>query len=195
MSDAINELAGALAKAQAEIQNPKFDSVNPHFKSKFASLAAVRNAIMPVFAKHGLSILQDLKNESGGIACTTLILHSSGQKLTLGPLFMPCMKPDAQGLGSAATYARRYALLSTAGVAGEPDDDGNAAAASSGNAQTAETITDAQAADLRALIEEVGETEERFLKWAKIEAIAKLPKIAYQNAVKKLEAKRVAAQH
>lgn len=189
MSDTINELAAALAKAQAEIQNPKFDSVNPHFKSKFASLAAVRNAIMPVFAKHGLSVLQDLKNESGGIACTTLILHASGQKLTLGPLFMPAMKPDAQGLGSAATYARRYALLSTAGVAGEPDDDGNAASATPSNG-VAEYITDKQAADLKALIEEVGETEDRFIKWAKIQTLGKLPASAYQGAVKKLEAKR-----
>jgi hypothetical protein len=114
MSEAINELAGALAKAQAEIQNPKFDSVNPHFKSKFASLAAVRNAILPVFAKHGLSVLQDLTNESGGgVNCTTIILHSSGQTLKLGPLFMPASKLDAQGMGSAATYARRYTLLAT----------------------------------------------------------------------------------
>lgn len=189
MSDTINELAAALAKAQVEIQNPKFDSVNPHFKSKFASLAAVRNAIMPVFAKHGLSVLQDLKNESGGIACTTLILHASGQKLVLGPLFMPSMKPDAQGLGSAATYARRYALLSIAGVAGEPDDDGNAAVASQNNGTT-EYISEKQTADLKALIEEVGETEDRFIKWARIATLGKLPASAYQGAVKKLEAKR-----
>jgi hypothetical protein len=189
MSEPINELAGALAKAQAEIQNPKLDSVNPHFRSKFASLAAVRNAIMPVFAKHGLSILQDLKNESGGIACTTLILHASGQKLTLGPLFMPSMKPDAQGLGSAATYARRYSLLSLAGVAGEPDDDGNAAVATNGK-DAAPLISDKQAADLKALIEEVGETQDRFLKWAKFDTLQNIPAAFLPQAVKKLEAKR-----
>jgi hypothetical protein len=195
MSEAINELAGALAKAQAEIQNPKFDSVNPHFKSKFASLAAVRNAILPVFAKHGLSVLQDLTNESGGgVNCTTIILHSSGQTLKLGPLFMPASKLDAQGMGSAATYARRYTLLATAGVAGEEDDDANAAVAKTNGNGATEYISDKQAADLKALIDEVGETEDRFIKWAKIPTLGKLPASAYPQAVKKLEAKRGTTQ-
>lgn len=190
----INELATALAKAQAEIQNPKFDSVNPHFKSRFASLAAVRNAILPVFAKHGLSVLQDLTNEAGGgVNCTTIILHSSGQTLKLGPLFMPASKLDAQGMGSAATYARRYTLLATAGVAGEEDDDASAAVAKTNGNGATEYISEKQVADLKALIEEVGETEDRFIKWAKIQTLGKLPAATYTSAVKKLEAKRGAA--
>jgi|SRR5688572_12427277 len=189
MSEAINELAGALAKAQAEIQNPKFDSVNPHFRNKFASLAAVRNAIVPVFAKHGLSIVQDLTVADASIHCTTIILHSSGQTMRFGPLPMPVMKPDAQGFGSAATYARRYSMLSIAGVAGEPDDDGNAAVATNGKDVTP-LITEKQAADLAALIEEVGETQDRFLKWAKFDSIHSIPAAFLPQAVKKLEAKR-----
>jgi hypothetical protein len=191
----INELAGALAKAQAEIQNPKFDSVNPHFKNKFASLAAVRNAIVPVFAKHGLSIVQDLTTADQCILCSTIILHSSGQSMRFGPLPMPVMKADAQGYGSAATYARRYAFLAVAGVAGEPDDDGTAAVATNGNGKDHDPfITDKQAADLKALIDEVGETEDRFIKWARINTLGKLPAAAYTNAVKKLEAKRGTTQ-
>lgn len=192
MSDAINEIAAALAKAQVEVQNPKFDSVNPHYKSKFASLAAVRNAIMPVLAKHGIAVLQDLKNEPGGVACTTHLLHSSGQRLMSGPLFMPATKLDAQGMGSAATYARRYALLATVGVSGEEDDDANAAVAKT-NGKAPDVISEKQAADLKALIEEVGETEDRFLKWAKIGALAQLSASAFPGAVKKLEAKRGSA--
>jgi hypothetical protein len=184
----INELATALAKAQADIQNPKFDSVNPHFKNKFASLAAVRNAIVPVFAKHGLSVLQNLTTTADhGIACETVLLHSSGQSMRLGPLTMPASKADAQGYGSAATYARRYALLGVAGVAGEPDDDGN-------GKDKAPNITEKQAADLKALIEEVGETEDRFLKWAKLNTLQALPASAFPQAVKKLEAKRGTTQ-
>jgi hypothetical protein len=114
--DNINDLAAALAKAQAEMSNPKFDSQNPHFRNKFASLAAVRNAVVPAFSKHGLSVLQNLVTSAEGVACETIILHSSGQSLKLGPLLMPAMKHDAQGLGSAATYARRYSLLAAAGV-------------------------------------------------------------------------------
>lgn len=195
MSEQINELAAALAKAQAEINNPKFDSTNPHYKNKFASLAAVRNAIVPAFAKHGLSLLQELATTPEHcISCLTIILHSSGQSMRLGPLVMPASKADAQGYGSAATYARRYSLLAAAGVVGEEDDDANAAVAKT-NGKAEEVITEKQAADLKALIEEVGETEDRFLKWARIATLGKLPASAYTNAVKKLEAKRGTAQH
>jgi hypothetical protein len=104
---------------------------------------------------------------------------------------MPATKPDAQGFGSAATYARRYALLATAGVAGEEDDDGNAASAKpGGNSVAKEVITATQAADLKALIEEVCETEDRFLKWAKVQTLQQVPASFFPQAVKKLEAKR-----
>src|SRR5690606_12215510 len=132
-----------------------------------------------------LSILQDLTTSERGIACTTLILHSSGQRLVLGPLVMPATKQDAQGLGSAATYARRYALLATAGVAGEEDDDGHAASKETKEKPAEKVITESQAADLRALIQEVGETEERFLKWAQAKSLETLPAKLLQQSVKK----------
>lgn len=120
-------IAKALAAAQSEMTNPGFDSQNPHFRSKFASLASVRNAVVPVLAKHGICMTQDLASAEGGIACTTILTHESGQRMVFGPLFMPATKPDAQGMGSAATYARRYALMAVAGVVGDDDDDANAA--------------------------------------------------------------------
>ena len=123
----LNEIGAALAKAQAEMSNPKFDKTNPHFRNKFASLAAVRDAVIPVLAKHGIACLQDLQNAEGGVACTTTLLHSSGQTLTFGPLRMPVSKADAQGFGSAATYARRYHLMAVANVVGDEDDDANQA--------------------------------------------------------------------
>jgi hypothetical protein len=188
MSDQINELATALAKAQAEIHNPKFDSQNPHYKNKFASLAAVRNAIVPAFAKHGLSVLQNLTTgEQHTISCETIILHSSGQSMKLGPLVMPASKADAQGLGSAATYARRYSLLAAAGVVGEEDDDAEAAVKSNG---VDKHISEKQAADLKALIDEVGADEGKFLKWAKVDSLQAIPVSFYAQAVKQLEAKR-----
>lgn len=122
-----NEIAKALAEAQGEMKNPTFDSTNPHFKNKFASLASVRNATVPVLAKHGIAVVQDLVTTDGAISCTTRLFHTSGQTLTFGPLAMPATKPDAQGLGSAATYAKRYALMAVCGVVGDEDDDGNAA--------------------------------------------------------------------
>jgi hypothetical protein len=123
----LNEIGAALAKAQCEMANPAYDKTNPHFKNKFASLAAVRNAVVPVLAKHGISVTQDLTAEGPVVFCTTILTHSSGQQMRFGPLPMPATKADAQGLGSAATYARRYALMGVAGVVGDEDDDANGA--------------------------------------------------------------------
>lgn len=120
-------ISAALAKAQTEMSNPGFDSTNPHFRNKFASLAAVRNAVVPILAKHGIAMCQDLCSVDGSVACTTILMHASGQRLTFGPLVLPVSKNDAQGFGSAATYARRYSLMAVAGVVGDDDDDANAA--------------------------------------------------------------------
>lgn len=128
MSD-LNELATALAAAQAEMANPKFDRVNPGFRSKYASLAAVRDAVIPVLSRHGIAVVQTLHSTEGGIACTTVLLHKSGQQIQ-STLALPAVKQDPQGLGSCATYARRYLLMAMTGVVGDEDDDGNAAVAS-----------------------------------------------------------------
>lgn len=123
----LGQIAAALARAQAEMSNPGFDSTNPHFKNKFASLAAVRNAVVPVLAKHGISIAQNLTNADKAVGCWTILTHASGQQMVFGPLTLPVSKDDAQGFGSAATYARRYSLMAVACVAGDDDDDANAA--------------------------------------------------------------------
>lgn len=126
----INELATALAKAQAEMSNPVFDAQNPHFKNRYASLAAVRNSTIPVLAKNGISVLQDVCMVEGGIACETIMTHSSGQQMRSKPIILPLSKADAQGIGSAITYARRYQLMAMCGVAGDDDDDAEAAVTS-----------------------------------------------------------------
>ena len=128
-SDSIANLAAAMALAQAELKNPALDSVNPHFKSKFASLAGIRNTVTAVFAKHGLSILQSLSSNEKACGCSTMILHKSGEWLESDAIFVPAAKPDAQGFGSAATYARRYSQAAFINVVGDDDDDGNAASA------------------------------------------------------------------
>lgn len=125
-SDSVKELATALAKAQGEVENPKFDTQNPFFKSRYASLAAVRSAVMPVFSKHGLSIVQSLRSTEKGVECETMLMHLSGEWIA-DTLSLPIAKHDAQGYGSAATYARRYSLMSFSGVVGDEDDDGNGA--------------------------------------------------------------------
>ena len=122
----LNELATALAAAQAEMKNPAYDRTNPGYRSRYASLAAVRDAVIPVLARHGIAVIQSLKTTEAGVECTTLLIHKSGQAFS-NALEVPTGKMDAQGLGSAATYARRYSLMALVAVAGDEDDDGNAA--------------------------------------------------------------------
>ena len=126
-SDSIKELATALAKAQGEMKNPSFDSTNPHFKSQYASLAAVRNATVPILAKFGISVIQPLTATERGVSCAVILLHSSGEWIEFAGLEIPVSKGDAQGMVSAATYAKRTTLQACLVVVGDADDDGNAA--------------------------------------------------------------------
>jgi hypothetical protein len=124
-SDTINELAAALAQAQGEIRNATKDASNPFFKSNYADLASVREAIQPVFTKHGLSYAQTFSRDDHGVIVETILMHKSGQWLCGGLSIKP-VKDDPQGIGSAITYARRYSLQAVAGIAAD-DDDGEAA--------------------------------------------------------------------
>jgi hypothetical protein len=119
-------LFAAMAKAFPEIEGATKDSNNPHFKSKYADLGAVVDAIKPALVKHQLWFRQAFHDAQGGVAVETLICHASGEEVSCGVLFVPASKQDAQGYGSAITYARRYSLQTAFGVAPE-DDDGDAA--------------------------------------------------------------------
>ena len=127
-SESINELATALALAQGEVENASKTSTNPHFRSKYADLAEIINTVRPVFAKHGLAIVQSPSYADGLVSVTTLLTHKSGQWIK-DIASAPAPKLDPQGVGSAVTYLRRYALGAFACIASEADDDGNAASA------------------------------------------------------------------
>lgn len=118
-------LFAALAAAQGEIENAAKNAANPHFRSKYADLAEVLNTVRPVFAKHGLSMLQSTGFDGALVSVTTLVAHKEGGYLTAVASCVPA-KTDAQGVGSATTYLRRYSAAAVAGIAQE-DDDGNAA--------------------------------------------------------------------
>jgi hypothetical protein len=130
-SEQINELAAALAKAQGQIEGAKKDSINPHFKNRYADLASVWDACREALTTNGLSVvqspsvMQSAENCEAEYGVTTMLLHSSGQWMR-GTLYLKPTKNDPQGAGSALTYARRYALAAMVGIAPE-DDDANAA--------------------------------------------------------------------
>lgn len=118
-------IIAALAKALPELESAKKNKANPAFKSKYADLAAVIEALEPI-RKHGLWYRQVLHESAEGVNVETIYIHEGGDTLSAGSLYMPATKRDAQGFGSALTYARRYSLQAAFGLATE-DDDGNAA--------------------------------------------------------------------
>lgn len=139
----INELATALAKAQSKMEGAAKDTSNPFFKSKYADLASVTGAVRSGLDGTGLSYVQLVHDKPDCAAIETLILHSSGQSLSTGIVCVPVAKHDAQGYGSAITYARRYGLAMAFGVAPE-DDDGNAATKAKPTPQPKPTAPDAE---------------------------------------------------
>ena len=132
MSPTIGELATALAVAQSTIGGAIKGKVNPAFKSKYADLASVWDAWQAVGPAQGLSVTQ-LPGAiiDGKVTLTTILAHKSGEWMR-ETVAIPVSKQDAQGYGSAVTYARRFALAAFVGVAPE-DDDGRAAVGPSRN--------------------------------------------------------------
>jgi len=121
-----DNLINALVKAYSEITSAEFDKVNPHFKSKYASLESVIKAVKPSLVKNGILYRQVSKYTENGI-CIETIFHGHGAELPTGEIFLPVDKRTAQGFGSALTYARRYSLSLACGIGSEEDDDGNQA--------------------------------------------------------------------
>jgi hypothetical protein len=129
------EAISALIKAQNAMQSVKKDSVNPHFKNRYASLEAVIEATSKVFQDHGFAVMQPCGRDELGVFVETRLLHESGEAF-FSKVYLVLSKQDMQGLGSAITYARRYGLLGIACLAPEDDDGNMATKQSSGVAVT-----------------------------------------------------------
>lgn len=124
-SESVGHLFAALVAAQAEMRNPPKDSVNPHFKSRFADLATVLDTVKPVLARHKLGVIQlPCEVEGVGPALTTMLVHASGEYVR-GTIALRPAKQDPQGVGAAMTYARRYGLQAVLGITADDDDDGH----------------------------------------------------------------------
>jgi hypothetical protein len=119
-------LATALAKAQGEMKNAVLNKTNPHFKSKFADLAAVRDATIPALTSNGLSIVQFTKIQDGALTLITRLMHDSGELID-GEYPLPPINTAPQQMGSALTYAKRYCWSAMCGIAADEDDDAEAA--------------------------------------------------------------------
>jgi len=123
----MKQIAAALVKAQKGFSPALKTATNPHFKSKYADLASCVEAVVDSLNANGIYLLQQSHECADGVTIETTFIHESGETLSAGRLHVPATKHDAQGYGSALTYARRYSLMAACGMAPE-DDDGNAAA-------------------------------------------------------------------
>ncbi len=122
----MKSIFAAFVKAQKEFGPALKTSTNPHFKSRYADLAACVEAVIDALNANGIAMIQKSHESETGVAIETVFLHESGETISSGILKVPAQKNDPQGYGSALTYARRYSLMAACGIAPE-DDDGNAA--------------------------------------------------------------------
>ena len=126
MEPSFSTIAAALVKAQRAFGPALKSSTNPHFRSRYADLSACVEAVIDALNANGIMLTQQLHACENGVMVETIFLHESGATMSAGKLNVPATKQDAQGYGSALTYARRYSLMAACGIAPE-DDDGNAA--------------------------------------------------------------------
>lgn len=119
-------IASALAAAQSSMGHALKDSRNPHFRSEFASLQSVVDAVRPHLSEQGIAVVQMPSYDGERVSVTTLLLWRD-QELESTISAKPT-KSDPQGIGSAVTYLRRYGLMAITGIA-PADDDGNASSA------------------------------------------------------------------
>lgn len=178
-SDSIINLSKALLAAQKAITFAAKDATNPHFKSKYADLPTVIDAIKPALNAAGIVFMQmPAPSESGCIALTTRLMHESGEWIE-STATCPLQKQDPQGYGSANTYLRRYALAAAVGLY-QDDDDGNAA--SDGKSPTRgpmHGVRDGIGNDLP-------DSDKEFLKELAVWVVAEVKKGGYTNAKKEI---------
>lgn len=182
-SESIAALAAALCKAQSQMGGAAKSADNPFFKSKYADLSSVVQAIKQPFADNGLSYVQFPISTQSAIGVVTRLMHESGEWMEQ-EYYLPLQKLDPQAAGSAITYARRYSLQAVAGIPAE-DDDGE----SSMLRGKPKTITQPQVDSLYDALEESDSDIEKFLKTFKKESLEEFTEPEYVRALQMIEMK------
>lgn len=189
-SQALRAYNRAFAEFKAEavtVYKRKQVEAGPLQGKKHLDLADLVESVTPFLSRHGLSISWQLtRDEPAWMEVTCMLRHVGGHVETYpmgGPPDTGPGRNALQARGSTKTYLERYTATGILGIAArDQDNDGRPAAV--------EVITEAQAADLAALVEEVGADMAQFLRWLRVESLADLPAIQYKKAVTGLEAKR-----
>lgn len=127
-SESISKIATALVEAHKGFKTVAQSGRNPHLKSSYSTIADYLNAVQQPLLANGIVISQSVSKTEVGIAVKTILIHTSGEYLESEACVLPVEKPNAQAVGSAISYARRYSLAAFLGIAaGTEDDDGAAA--------------------------------------------------------------------
>lgn len=198
----MKNIATALVNAKKSFDPAIKNSTNPHFRSKYADLAACIEAVDTALLENGVFLYQETFEDSSGVTVETVFLHESGESIRCGKLHVPASKNDPQGYGSALSYARRYSLMSACGIAPE-DDDGQAASQQQRQQPPARQHQPSQNAKLSAnqiteitnLINETNSDFSAFMEWvsagvkAECNALKDVPATAYDVIVNKLKSK------
>jgi hypothetical protein len=120
-SQELDKIAPAISKMQSVLSGANKNSENPFFKSDYADLQSVWEAIRKPLTDNGLSVIQSMSNGSSGVLIDSMLLHTSGQWIK-GQLHVPLIKMDPQAVGSAISYGRRYMLAALVGIYQKDDD-------------------------------------------------------------------------
>lgn len=195
-------IIAALAAALPKLEGAKKDRQNPYFKANYATLGSVIDALEPL-KEHGLWFLQISHERDNGACFETFAIHGpSNAQMSMGTMFVPADKNNAQGFGSAQSYCRRYGLMAAFGLAAE-DDDGNAASQAPAKpaqqrqqAKPAEALSDAQWMIISDLIGQTNTDAKAFCDHYKIKSVKELPTSAFDQARKQLNGKlaKIAAE-
>ncbi|HEX6926797.1 MAG TPA: ERF family protein [Longimicrobiaceae bacterium] len=155
----------------------------------YAPLEEIDRVARPVAAKHGLTWTWDTRVDDKLMHVSCRVMHVMGHSETTNvsmPFESKAGSSPQQKYGAAQTYGMRYSLIAALGITTADDDE-------DGNGQySADTITDRQAADLDALIDEVGVDRVKFLRWLGVKELSDLRAADMGRAVKALESKRSA---
>jgi hypothetical protein len=120
-SPTISQITKSLAKAQGEMRDAKKDSVNPHFRSKYADLSSIIEACRKPLTSNGIAFTQLIGDDGNNLI--TMLLHADSGEWLKSVFPILCDKKSAQAIGSAITYAKRYSLAAICGIGSDDDDD------------------------------------------------------------------------
>lgn len=195
-SEQINEVVAAVSRLQSSSKGAEKGSVNPHFKNRYSSLEDIWASIRDMLGAHGLSVFQELTTKQDCVSVLTLIAHSSGQWIEFGPLEVPFSKRDAQAVGSACSYAKRYSLCAALGiVSSSDDDDGNGA--SHEKEEASFCISEKQVSFIKNIAASSKEAEDRLssaLKYYKIDDISQLDRKHFDVVLKGVQTAKEGAK-